>query len=210
MTTSSWPYSTASPASTRLAPTTPSTGATTSCGTPSMSTDAEPVAGPDPRPGARLRSAAGRCRPPARSRRSVPVAGAAPSRRLAAVAAVAPARPSPIAGRDRRGPARPVALEPRRRMAVAGAARLRAATLALARSALACRRRAPSAGPAEPDAPGALADLELAEARRAELGDEGRQQLVAQAVDRGVVGRPLARRCGRGRRPPGWTGSGTR
>ena len=39
--------------------------------------------------------------------------------------------------------------------------------------------------------PGALADLELAETGRAELGDERRQELAAQAVDRGVVGRPF-------------------
>src|SRR3954454_25303267 len=38
MTTSSWPYSTASPGSASVAPTIPSAGATTSCGTPSMST----------------------------------------------------------------------------------------------------------------------------------------------------------------------------
>ena len=43
--------------------------------------------------------------------------------------------------------------------------------------------------------PSTLADLELAEARGAELGDERRQELAAQAVDRGVVGRPLRGRA---------------
>src|SRR5207245_8175116 len=45
MITSSWPYSTAWPASTRLAPTMPSAGATTSWGTPSMAT--APMRSPD-------------------------------------------------------------------------------------------------------------------------------------------------------------------
>ena len=46
-------------------------------------------------------------------------------------------------------------------------------------------------GAAQADAPAALADLELAEAGRAELGDQGRQQLLGQAVDGGVVGGAL-------------------
>jgi hypothetical protein len=44
---------------------------------------------------------------------------------------------------------------------------------------------------AQPDPPAALADLELAQARCTQLGDEGGQQLAAQPVDGGVVGRPL-------------------
>ena len=70
--------------------------------------------------------------------------------------------------------------------------------------------RVPSAGPAQPDAPGTLADLELAETGRPELGDEGGQQLVAQAVDGGVVGRALGGACAPGRRASGWDDSGTR
>src|SRR6476646_1911131 len=84
-----------------------------------------------------------------------------------------------------------VALEARRRVAVAGVPRLgprRAVRAATRRAALAVAR------PADPDAPRALADLDLAEARRRELRDQGRQQVVGEAVDRGVVGRPLVRR----------------
>ena len=74
----------------------------------------------------------------------------------------------------------------------------RAATRALGAAALAVA----VGGAAQPDLPVALADLELAEAGRGELGDQGRQQLVGEAVDGGVVARP-ARRDRRRRRPGG-------
>ena len=180
MTISSWPYSTASPGSTRLAPTTPSTGATTSCGTPSMSTDAEPVAGPDPGPGAGLRP-----RLEDADRRRGRDDPAVVARAVAAVGRRAPSRPS-RAGPDRRR-AGPTGVRragrwrgPRRGRR--GRRGRRSAFAALARPAGARR-------PAQADPPAALADLELAEPGRAELGDQRRQQLVAQAVDRGVVGR---------------------
>jgi hypothetical protein len=50
-----------------------------------------------------------------------------------------------------------------------------------------------SAGPTQADAPRTLADLELTETGRAQLRDERRQQLVGQAVDRGVIGGALRR-----------------
>ncbi len=45
--------------------------------------------------------------------------------------------------------------------------------------------------PAQSDAPGAFSNLELAQAGRAQLGHEGGQQSLGEAVDRGMVGRPL-------------------
>ena len=70
MTSSSWPYSTASPDSARLAPTMPSAGATTSWATPSMSTAPSRSPARTRVAGGEVRSAAGRCRRPARWRRS--------------------------------------------------------------------------------------------------------------------------------------------
>ena len=120
--TSSWPYSTASPASTRLAPTMPSTGATTSWRRPACRR-AEAVAGADPRAGRELRRAGGRSRPPARWRRPAtsatvrrPAAWVVAGRRRRARAG-RPSRPGPTrldrgrragraAARDRRGRAR--------------------------------------------------------------------------------------------------------
>jgi hypothetical protein len=59
---------------------------------------------------------------------------------------------------------------------------------------------APVGGHPQPDAPGALADVELAEAARPELGDERREELVREAVDRRVIGSPLVGRPHVGRR----------
>ena len=61
-------------------------------------------------------------------------------------------------------------------------------------------RRAPVGRHPEPDSPRALADVQLAEAARAELGDQGGQELVGEAVDRGVI-RPAL--LGRALRHPG-------
>ena len=57
----------------------------------------------------------------------------------------------------------------------------------------------PSRRPPDADPPGALADLDLAEPGRRQLGDEGRQQVLGQAVDRGVVDLPLVGGTVRGR-----------
>jgi hypothetical protein len=46
---------------------------------------------------------------------------------------------------------------------------------------------------ADADRPRALAHLDLAETGRGQLGDERGQELLGEAVDRGVVGRPLVR-----------------
>ena len=191
MTMSSWPYSTASPGSTRLAPTTPSAGATTSCG------DAEHVdrrrAGrrPGPRvPGSRLRRGW-----------KIPTAGeVATTRRLSGAG---------IGHPDRRDSSRPgptgVRPVPTRRDAH-GRPALRARSLGASRS----RRRCAIGRAAQPDPPAALADLELAEAGRRELGDQRRQQL-GRAGGRSRRGRPPARRRLRSaRRSVGRTGSGTR
>ena len=190
MTIRSWPYSTASPGSTRLAPTTPSAGATTSCGTPSMST-------------APSRSPA-RTRVPARASArgwKMPTAGEVAtsrssvrlSRWLPPLTPSRASRPGPT-GVSAHGRGVPGAA----RAGAGGSARGRPA--ALRAPAFADGRRP---GPAQADAPGALADLELAEAGRPELGDEGGQQLDGQAVDGGVIGRPLAPRTRSGRRPTG-------
>jgi hypothetical protein len=47
-------------------------------------------------------------------------------------------------------------------------------------------------GPPEADAPVTLPDLELAQARGTELRDQRWQQLTGQAVDRRMIGSPLA------------------
>ena len=182
--TSSWPYSTASPASTRLDPTTPSTGATTSWRTPSTST----MADADRRPG------------PASRRRSAPRLEDADGRRgaprIARSAGVGrrPAGPTAATGRA-------VAAGGRGGLRRAGRAPRPAWPRLRPRPVGARRPRRPPAGPAQADLPVALADLELAQAARAELGDQRRQELVGEAVDRGVVGaaRGGARR-GRARR----------
>ena len=65
------------------------------------------------------------------------------------------------------------------------------------RSARLIGRGAFTGGPTDADLPGALADLDLAEAGRRQLRSERGQQLVGEAVDRGVVGRstrPRSRR----------------
>jgi len=40
---------------------------------------------------------------------------------------------------------------------------------------------------AQPDPPAALPDLELTETGRAELGDQGRQELAGESIDRRVI-----------------------
>jgi hypothetical protein len=56
-------------------------------------------------------------------------------------------------------------------------------------------RGARVAGHPEADPPGALADVELAEAACAELGGKGRQQFIGEPVDRGMGGTALVGRA---------------
>jgi len=51
--------------------------------------------------------------------------------------------------------------------------------------------RAGSASEADP--PGALTNLQLTQSGRGEPGDERRQELLAQALDGGMIGGPLGR-----------------
>ena len=187
--TSSWPYSTASPGSTRLAPTMPSAGATTSVGTPSTSIAADRVPGPDPRAGhdarARLEEPDGRRggdgpeRVAARARRDAPT-GRHPSRGRGAGRRPAVASPSsPAWFAPRPGPTG---------VSVGRAGRCRA--LRAGRRGAALRPGGAVGRAAQADLPAAFADLDLAEAARAELGDQGRDELVSQGVDGGVIGQP--------------------
>ena len=171
MTRSSWPYSTASPGSTRLEPDDAVDRRHDLLGDAEHVDGAEPVAGADPGAGRQVRRAAGRCRRPARSRRRATRSG--PSSPRADDGAVA-RRPVAAAGR----------VAALRAIAAARAA-------GSSRSALRAGRGRVAGRPAQADPPATLADLELAEAGRAELGDERRQQLVGQAVDGGVIGRAL-------------------
>ena len=196
MTMRSWPYSTASPGSTRLAPTTPSIGRDDLLRR---------------RRACRPRRA-GRPRGPASRRARPRAAGRCPT-----AGEVATQRGRPRT-RGRAPPGRAVAA--RRGRARPGSGRAGGASRAgrsarrgaVARAGAGRAPRSPTAvgRPAQADAPGALADLELAEAGGAELGDQRRQQLVGQPVDRGVVGRRAPRRSRSGRRSSGVTGSGTR
>ena len=152
MTISSWPYSTASPGSTRLAPTMPSTGATTSWATPSMSTTPS-------------RSPA-RTRVPAGLRScgwKMPTAGDVATDAAAVRSALAV---TPVAARRDRGPTGVSAGRPPGAAPCAGSRPARSAG----------RARGPGAirGAAQPDLPVALADLELAEAGRGRAWRSGR------------------------------------
>ena len=203
MTISSWPYSTASPASTRLAPTTPSAGATTSWGTPSMSTAPSRSPARTRVPGARVRAAAGRCRRPASVATIRPSSRAAPSRAVATVAAVAavaaarprPSRPGPTGVRPvlavrpsvpaRRGP-RPARSRSPGRRSRAGA------------------RRAPSAGRRRRTRQSPSRTSSSPRPVAPSLAIERRQELVGSG-GRWRRGRPTApRRSAPGGRHRGW------
>ena len=181
MTTSSWPYSTASPGSTRLEPTTPSAGATTSWAIPSMST--LPRRSP-----ARTRvpwraSERGWKMPDGRRRRHDPAA----VRACMAVAAV----PSLASGSDRRHPA-----AGQGGVAAAGATpAVRGSAVAAAPRRAAQRSRSPdgAGGPARrPRGPRARP------ARWRRASRSGRAGARRQAIDRGVVGGRARRRCAGG------------
>src|SRR5215212_5390597 len=77
-----------------------------------------------------------------------------------------------------------MALEAARRVAMAGVARLRARR-SVGRPAGAFG--AGVRGPPHPESPRSLADLDLAETRRRELGDERGKEIVGEAVDHGVI-----------------------
>ena len=182
MTTSSWPYSTASPGSTRLAPTTPSARRDDLLRDAEHVDRAEPVAGPDPRPGAGAPSAAGRCRPPARWRPPALVGLA----RIAAVATVAASRPGPPSRRPiavRRVPGRGASRRGRQRRDRRGRARSRARRSSRGTSP----RPGGGGGPRRPS----WRTSSSARPGRAELGDQRRQQLADRGGDGGVVGRAL-------------------
>ena len=173
MTMRSWPYSTASP------------GLDEARADDAVRRARRPPAGcPACRP-----SRAGR--PPGPSSRRAP-----PARgwKMPTAGELATAGPSERASRALPGPVAAIATRTDRGQARDGDAGRRAgsgAPIAVARTAfLGGRRRARRhAGPAQPDAPAALADLELAQTRRPELRDERGQELRAQAVDGGVIGR---------------------
>ena len=109
------------------------------------------------------RSAPSRARPA--SRRSRTVAGAGALHLAGAAVALEAARAH---GHDRRA-----------RAAIATAGRSPAG-----------RARARVAGPPDADGPGPLADLDLAETARRQLGDQGRDEILREPVDGGMVGCP--------------------
>jgi len=55
------------------------------------------------------------------------------------------------------------------------------------------RRGYRARGASEADPPGALTNLQLTQTGRSEPGDKRRQQLIAQALDGGMIGGPLGR-----------------
>jgi hypothetical protein len=62
---------------------------------------------------------------------------------------------------------------------------------------------------AEPDLPRSLTDLDLPEPARTELGDEGRQEILGQPPDRGMILEPIGQpACIRATRGTGARGAG--
>ena len=105
-------------------------------------------------------------------------------------------RPCAVRGRRDRGPARlglagPVALEAAGGVTVAGVARLGAGRLVRHAAAVSgCVAR-----PADADRPRLLGDLDLTETAGRKLRDQGRNQVLGQPIDGGVVRGTCLRRA---------------
>jgi hypothetical protein len=80
-----------------------------------------------------------------------------------------------------------VTLEATRRVAVTGMPGLSPRRAVAGASVVAAGPRGPLGRSPDADGPAALADLDLAQARRRQLRDQRRDQLVGEAVDGGVV-----------------------